>query len=120
MQVTQYLGYSSLKDFFPTMDIKPNPGCANPACVQLQAAYQARYSSPEAVAQRKAARQAAEAAAAQEAAAVSHEDNEWGIEVMGDAAGEGQGGASAGEQPAEGLEYSFAVRVPVCDAEACL
>ena len=28
----RYLGYNSLKDFFPTMDIKPNPGCTNPLC----------------------------------------------------------------------------------------
>lgn len=39
MQVTQYLGYASLKDFFPTMDIRANPGCLNPLCVRLQAAY---------------------------------------------------------------------------------
>ena len=38
--VTQYLGYNSLKDFFPQMSIKPNPGCANPLCGRLQAAYQ--------------------------------------------------------------------------------
>ncbi|KFM23322.1 Ubiquitin-like modifier-activating enzyme 5 [Auxenochlorella protothecoides] len=25
--VTRYLGYSSLTDFFPTLDIKPSPGC---------------------------------------------------------------------------------------------
>ncbi|KDD71981.1 ThiF family protein, partial [Helicosporidium sp. ATCC 50920] len=36
-QVTGYLGYSSLKDFFPRMDIKPNPGCANALCRQRQA-----------------------------------------------------------------------------------
>lgn len=38
--VTQYLGYNSLKDFFPQMSIKPNPGCANPLCGCLQEAYQ--------------------------------------------------------------------------------
>ena len=35
--VTPYLGYASLKDFFPTMQIKPNPGCTNEACRQRQA-----------------------------------------------------------------------------------
>ena len=53
-QVTQYLGYSSLKDFFPTMDIKPNPGCANQLCREQQAAFQKRYNEPEAVAARQA------------------------------------------------------------------
>ena len=39
-EVTQYLGYNSLKDFFPQMSIKPNPGCGNPLCGPLQTAYQ--------------------------------------------------------------------------------
>lgn len=29
-QVTRYLGYSSLKDFFPTRERKPNPGAPPP------------------------------------------------------------------------------------------
>ena len=117
-QVTRYLGYSSLKDFFPSMEIKPNPGCSNPLCIQRQASYQASFNSPAAVAERAAAQQAAEAAAAQEAA-VLHEDNEWGIEVA-DEAGPGPSGGEPGaaqqqhdqrqEQLAEGLEYSFPVR----------
>lgn len=32
MNSVRYLGYNSLKDFFPTMDIKPNPACINPLC----------------------------------------------------------------------------------------
>ena len=32
----RYLGYNSLKDFFPTMDIKPNPSCANSLCCKSQ------------------------------------------------------------------------------------
>ena len=38
--VTQYLGYSSLKDFFPQMAIRPNPGCANALCARLQTEHQ--------------------------------------------------------------------------------
>jgi hypothetical protein len=29
-------GYNSLKDYFPTMEMRPNPQCSNPACVQRQ------------------------------------------------------------------------------------
>ncbi len=47
-QVTRYLGYSSLKDFFPTMEIRPNPGCANALCAQRQAEAAAAAASPEA------------------------------------------------------------------------
>ena len=122
-QVTQYLGYSSLKDFFPSMEIKPNPGCSNPLCTQRQASYRARFNSPEAVAARAAAQQAADAAAAQQAA-VLHESNEWGIEVTDDVA-PGSSGSQAGEaqeqqkqqgQLAQGLEFSF----PVGGASPCI
>ena len=47
-QVTRYLGYSSLKDFFPTMEIRPNPGCANALCARRQAEAAAAAASPEA------------------------------------------------------------------------
>jgi hypothetical protein len=38
--VSRYLGYNSLKDFFPTMDIKPNTGCCNNRCLEAQQAHQ--------------------------------------------------------------------------------
>ena len=38
--VSSYLGYGSLKDFFPTMEIKPNTGCCNNLCVKEQETYQ--------------------------------------------------------------------------------
>ena len=79
VQVTRYLGYSSLKDFFPTMDIKPNPGCANSACRKMQQAYQQQQASPAAQQQRLAALQAAQL---QDDAPATHDDNDWGIEVV--------------------------------------
>ncbi|KAL3154136.1 hypothetical protein ABBQ32_013665 [Trebouxia sp. C0010 RCD-2024] len=82
-QVTRYLGYSSLKDFFPTMDIKPNPGCANSLCCKLQQAYQQHQASPAVQQQRQAAQQAA---AMQQEEAATHDDNEWGIEVVSEPA----------------------------------
>ena len=75
----RYLGYNSLKDFFPTMEIKPNVSCCNPLCISAQHAHQQRVATPEAVA-------AAAAAAAEEAelaaTAPVHEDNDWGIVVV--------------------------------------
>lgn len=41
--VSHYLGYNSLKDFFPTMDIKPNTACSNSRCLEAQQAYQVGY-----------------------------------------------------------------------------
>lgn len=31
-----FLGYNALKDYFPTMDIKPNTACVNSRCLALQ------------------------------------------------------------------------------------
>jgi ubiquitin-like modifier-activating enzyme 5 len=35
-EVSPYLGYNSLKDFFPTMKMRPNPQCSNVACLERQ------------------------------------------------------------------------------------
>ncbi|WIA15576.1 hypothetical protein OEZ85_002203 [Tetradesmus obliquus] len=40
--VSRYLGYNSLKDFFPTMEIKPNTACSNGHCRDAQQAHQSR------------------------------------------------------------------------------
>lgn len=119
-QVTQYLGYSSLKDFFPTMDIKPNTSCDNKLCRQRQAEWAACAPEREAA----AAATAAEAAAAEAAAGPLHESNEWGIEVMADegadetavgGSGSGSGPAATPAPPAggaalpEGLQFSMPV-----------
>ncbi|KAH8492856.1 hypothetical protein H0E87_022195 [Populus deltoides] len=34
--VSPYLGYNSLKDYFPTMEMRPNPQCSNAACLERQ------------------------------------------------------------------------------------
>jgi len=39
-QVSKFLGYSALLDYFPKYDMSPNPECHSPHCVQLQAHYQ--------------------------------------------------------------------------------
>lgn len=112
--VSRYLGYNSLKDFFPSMDIKPNTACCNNRCLDAQQAYQAHINSPEALA---AAAAAAAAAEAEANAAPVHEENNWGIEVVAAAAapaatssgvegGEGAAGASAEPLP-EGLQFSL-------------
>ncbi len=36
MQTSYYLGYSALKDFFPSAVIRPNPECTNAACRRAQ------------------------------------------------------------------------------------
>lgn len=76
-QVTQYLGYSSLTDFFPTMEIKPNPTCANSECIKRQREWEEGAEERALVEEKKT-----EAARIQELETAVHETNEWGIEVV--------------------------------------
>ena len=91
------------------MDIKPNPGCSNPLCPRLQAAFQRRYNSEEAVAARSAA---AAAAADADAEVATHESNDWGIEVVSDA-GPAAASASASAAQQSGLAYGLQYSLPV-------
>ena len=111
MQVTRYLGYSSLKDFFPTMDIKPNPGCSSKLCRSRQSNYMKNYNSLESVAARKAAQEKAE----QEIQPASHTENEWKIEIVPEEKTESSSADPSSQAPhrtqvAEGLQYEMPVR----------
>lgn len=96
-QVSPYLGYNSLKDFFPTMEMRPNPQCSNAACLERQKEYLLV----------KPARDAA-IIAKMEAEALSvpegplHTDNEWNISVVDDSAPERTDATSSDALP-EGL-----------------
>ena len=112
--VSKYLGYSALKDFFPTMEVRCNPDCDNGECRRRQEAHRARVTSPEYLAAAAAAAAAAEAEAAAEAAKPLHEENDWGISVDA-AAGDDDGEAPAapatastgGQVLGEGIQFSM-------------
>ncbi|XP_035739761.1 ubiquitin-like modifier-activating enzyme 5 isoform X4 [Vespa mandarinia] len=67
--VTYYLGYNALQDFFPTMMLKPNPNCEDNYCRQRQQEYQAKPKVEKPV---------------EEVSDIKplHEDNEWGISLV--------------------------------------
>jgi len=45
--VTPYLGYNALRDYFPSMPMLPNPSCSNSHCRKRQAEHQVgRLSRP--------------------------------------------------------------------------
>lgn len=77
--VSDYLGYSALKDFFPTMTLRPNPACSNGACRARQAEYEKQKPERE-ERERQAAQIAAEKAAMEEAVPL-HSENEWNISL---------------------------------------
>ena len=87
---TNFLGYAALTDFFPTMALRPNPGCSNGSCLAAQAWASARGPSAEELEQD--AREERERRAEEANGGVAHEENEWAIEcVAGDDDGGGGG-----------------------------
>ncbi|CAG9855294.1 unnamed protein product [Phyllotreta striolata] len=67
-QVTNYLGYSALTDFFPTMTLKPNPSCDDSNCRLRQKEF-ALKPKPEIAVEAKEEKPI-------------HDDNEWGISLV--------------------------------------
>ncbi|XP_043705650.1 ubiquitin-like modifier-activating enzyme 5 [Telopea speciosissima] len=78
-QVSPYLGYNALKDFFPTMEMKPNTQCSNSACLERQKEYILTKPARDAAAK---AKMEAETLSAIECPI--HADNEWNISVVDD------------------------------------
>ncbi|CAK4071601.1 unnamed protein product [Aphanomyces euteiches] len=70
-QVSYFLGYSALTNFFPADVMRPNPECANKFCRQQQDKYKSTNWRP--MEWKPNAPQNLES---------KHEDNEWGIEVV--------------------------------------
>lgn len=96
-QVSPYLGYNSLKDYFPTMAMKPNPQCSNAACLERQKEYILEKPARDAAAK---AKMEAEASSATECSL--HADNEWNISVVDDSDPDSVEATSADALP-EGL-----------------
>jgi len=65
-QVSYYLGYNAMEDFFPKMILRPNPNCDDANCRQRQREYLAKpkiQQEPTEINEEKPV----------------HEDNEWGV-----------------------------------------
>lgn len=103
--VSKYLGYSALKDYFPTMEMRPNPQCSNQACLDRQTEYLDKKPV------RDAAEAAAEAARAESEASSSiplHSDNVWNISVVeDDEPASSAGTAKQAESLPEGLFWEL-------------
>ncbi|KAK7790283.1 hypothetical protein R5R35_003863 [Gryllus longicercus] len=75
-QVSYYLGYNALQDFFPTMRLRPNPLCEDSHCRRQQEEWANKAPTNPA--------EADMAAGGDEP--VVHEDNEWGISLVDESA----------------------------------
>ncbi|KFB40087.1 AGAP009012-PA-like protein [Anopheles sinensis] len=106
-EVSDYLGYNAMIDFFPKMSLKPNPTCDDRFCVQRQQEHQAKPACVE------------EAQEASETEAVLHEDNFYGIELVA----EDEAAPARDSQPSsrsndltEGLKLAYDAPVVADDA----
>lgn len=96
-QVSYYLGYNALVDFFPTMTMRPNPHCDDNWCRKRQAEYIEKKAN-EPVEEKKEEKEEE----------VVHEDNDWGICLLDDDAG--TDGVAAGAQApglADGITFAY-------------
>lgn len=117
-QTSDYLGYSAMKDYFPTMTLKPNPACGDGWCVKrqaIEAALAAKRAEEAGLLSEK------EGDVETEDAVELHPDNEWGITVEGASAevalehqAAGEGAPKAAEAPtavastlAEGVRFAY-------------
>jgi len=106
-KVSEYLGYSAMSDFFPTMTLRPNEVCTDRWCVKRQQEWRAGEADRE---RERMAREAALAEAkAREDAAPLHEENEWNITVASDEVSPAQTEPADAAQPsvAPGLAFAY-------------
>ena len=67
-EVSDYVGYNAMKDFFPKMTLKPNPTCSNKFCLKRQKEYVKKEEEiVETISNEPL-----------------HSSNEWNIEVLDD------------------------------------
>ncbi|KAJ9676630.1 hypothetical protein PVL29_021911 [Vitis rotundifolia] len=99
--VSPYLGYNALKDYFPTMEMRPNPQCSNAACLERQKEYLLAKPARDAAAKAKM-----EAEALVVAECPIHDDNEWNISVVDDSELDRTDGRSSDALP-EGLTHEL-------------
>lgn len=72
-EVSDFLGYNALQNFFPTYTVKPNENCSNGHCRKAREAH-LKYLAENPVVEKPK----------EEEKPVVHEDNEWGITLEED------------------------------------
>jgi len=92
-QVSHYLGYNAMLDFFPTMSMKPNPNCDEYFCLKRHKEWKIEQASKP-----------VEEVVVEEEEIV-HEDNDWGIVVESEDIGEG-----GSQQVAQGISTAYTVK----------
>lgn len=105
-EVSYYLGYNALQDFFPRMEMKPNPQCDDNHCRKQQLRYQEEVASKPVVQDVK-----------EEVPDIVHDDNTWGIELVSETTNE-ESSAAEGAQPQLTEGVTVAYTKPASDISA--
>jgi len=94
-QVSKYLGYNAMLDFFPTMSMKPNKQCDEYFCRKRQEEFEAELAARPAVIEQIV-----------EEEVIVHEDNDWGISLVDE---DSQDPAAEGGAPdlVEGVSQAY-------------
>lgn len=93
-EVSEYLGYNALIDFFPKMTLKPNPQCDDKFCIQRQKEFNARPKVEVKV-------------AVVEDDKPLHEDNFYGIELVSEDSGSSAAPSSSSTNIGVGLKLAY-------------
>jgi ubiquitin-like modifier-activating enzyme 5 len=104
--VSHYLGYNAMDDFFPKMSMKPNTECDDYHCKEQQKLF--------AVREAERVKNLPDVVEVEVVEEVMHEDNDWGISLVGDDQPD-----QAGSQPvnttklSDGLSFAYERSVTV-------
>lgn len=101
--VSHYLGYNAMQDFFPTMTLKPNKDCDEYHCRKNQK----KFMEEEA----ERLKNQPEIVETEPENEVIHEENEWGISLVDDDDTPDQGQTQADTNLTEGLTLAYERRV---------
>lgn len=93
--VTHYLGYNALNDFFPQMSMKPNPNCDDSNCCRRQKEYIQQQLNQPSSEQSKIHDNKEDV--------IEHDDNEWNISVIDESNIESIDQTNV----AEGIRYAY-------------
>ncbi|EFP02825.1 hypothetical protein CRE_28362 [Caenorhabditis remanei] len=96
-EVSHYVGYNALADFFPRESIKPNPFCDDNHCLIRQKEYEARKASETIDLEIQEP----------EEEPVVHEENEWGIELVDESEPVLSSESPNNSGVAEGLKFAY-------------
>lgn len=108
---SDYLGYSAMKDFFPTMTLRPNPTCEDSWCVKRQAMAREEDAAEARAAELRAAEDIRNGNAERSETQELHPENEWGISLETDATAAlphpTQPTEAAGDTVSPGVRYAY-------------